>query len=57
MIRSRRVRTVRGQLVGEKAMIHRERSAGWVKVPVLETFQRVICGATNRVFVGVPLCP
>ncbi|KAI0002407.1 cytochrome P450 [Russula compacta] len=32
------------------------REDGWVKVPVLETFQRVICGATNRIFVGVPLC-
>jgi len=29
----------------------------WVKVPIVETLQRVICGATNRVFVGVPLCP
>ncbi|KAI0284729.1 cytochrome P450 [Russula brevipes] len=28
----------------------------WVKVPILETVQRVICRATNRVFVGVPLC-
>ena len=29
----------------------------WVKVPIVETLQRVICSATNRVFVGVPLCP
>ncbi|KAF8477701.1 cytochrome P450 [Russula ochroleuca] len=28
----------------------------WVKVPILETLQRVICRATNRIFVGVPLC-
>jgi len=28
----------------------------WVKVPIVETLQRVICGATNRVFVGAPLC-
>ncbi|KAI0292784.1 cytochrome P450 [Russula brevipes] len=28
----------------------------WVKVPILETIQRVICCTTNRVFVGVPLC-
>jgi hypothetical protein len=30
--------------------------AEWVKVPILETFQRVICRSTNRIFVGVPLC-
>jgi len=28
----------------------------WVRVPIVETLQRVICSATNRVFVGVPLC-
>ncbi|KAF8467570.1 cytochrome P450 [Russula ochroleuca] len=28
----------------------------WVKVPILETLQRVICRATNRIFVGAPLC-
>ncbi|KAI9441477.1 cytochrome P450 [Lactarius indigo] len=28
----------------------------WVKVPVLETMQRVVCATTNRVFVGAPLC-
>jgi len=28
----------------------------WVKVPILESLQRVICRATNRIFVGVPLC-
>ncbi|KAI0292786.1 cytochrome P450 [Russula brevipes] len=28
----------------------------WVKVPILETVQRVICCTTNRVFVGLPLC-
>jgi len=28
----------------------------WVKVPILETLQRVICRATNRIFVGIPLC-
>ncbi|KAI0000302.1 cytochrome P450 [Russula vinacea] len=27
----------------------------WVKVPILETIQRVICRTTNRIFVGVPL--
>ncbi|KAH9992044.1 cytochrome P450 [Russula vinacea] len=28
----------------------------WVKVPILETLQQVVCRTTNRVFVGVPLC-
>jgi hypothetical protein len=28
----------------------------WVKVPIIQTLQRVICRATNRIFVGVPLC-
>ncbi|KAI9465137.1 cytochrome P450 [Lactarius psammicola] len=28
----------------------------WVKVPVIETMQRVVCATTNRVFVGSPLC-
>ncbi|KAF8467577.1 cytochrome P450 [Russula ochroleuca] len=28
----------------------------WVKVPLQETIERVICRATNRIFVGVPLC-
>src|ERR1700761_3357878 len=28
----------------------------WVKVPVIETTQRVICAAANRVLVGTPLC-
>ncbi|KAF8463177.1 cytochrome P450 [Russula ochroleuca] len=28
----------------------------WVKVPILQTLQRVICRTTNRIFVGVPLC-
>jgi cytochrome P450 len=28
----------------------------WVKVPVVETVTRVICAATNRAFVGAPLC-
>jgi cytochrome P450 len=32
------------------------REQEWVKVPILETFQRVICRSTNRIFVGVPLC-
>ncbi|KAI9465948.1 cytochrome P450, partial [Lactarius psammicola] len=28
----------------------------WVKVPVIETMQRVVSATTNRVFVGTPLC-
>jgi len=28
----------------------------WVKVPVVETMQRVVCATSNRVFVGTPLC-
>ncbi|KAH9992079.1 cytochrome P450 [Russula vinacea] len=28
----------------------------WVKVPILQTLQRVLCRTTNRIFVGVPLC-
>ena len=31
-------------------------NAGWVKVPVMETIQRVVCATTNRVLVGAPLC-
>ena len=31
--------------------------AEWIKVSILDTLQRVICRATNRVFVGAPLCP
>ena len=31
-------------------------NAEWVKVPILETIQRVICRTTNRIFVGAPLC-
>lgn len=27
----------------------------WVKVPIVETIQRVICVTSNRVFVGTPL--
>ena len=31
--------------------------AEWVKVSILDALPRVICRATNRVFVGAPLCP
>jgi len=28
----------------------------WVKVPIREAMERVICRTTNRIFVGAPLC-
>ncbi|KAH9975528.1 cytochrome P450 [Lactifluus volemus] len=28
----------------------------WIKIPISETIQRVICAVSNRVFVGAPLC-
>ncbi|KAF8467591.1 cytochrome P450 [Russula ochroleuca] len=28
----------------------------WVKVPIMETLERVICRTTSRIFVGAPLC-
>ncbi|KAH9975536.1 cytochrome P450 [Lactifluus volemus] len=28
----------------------------WIKIPIVETMQRVVCAISNRVFVGVPLC-
>jgi hypothetical protein len=28
----------------------------WVKVPIVDTIQRVVCATSNRVFVGAPLC-
>ncbi|KAH9970800.1 cytochrome P450 [Russula compacta] len=31
-------------------------SEEWVKISVLPTAQRIICRASNRIFVGVPLC-
>ena len=34
-----------------------QKNAEWVKVPIMETLQQVICRVTNRVFVGAPLCP
>ena len=42
-------------LIGENVWL--TRNAEWVKVSIMETLQQVICRATNRVFVGVPLCP
>ena len=45
---------VRGKIQSERLRF--TGNAEWVKVPILESLQRVICRATNRVFVGVPLC-
>ncbi|KAH9975535.1 cytochrome P450 [Lactifluus volemus] len=28
----------------------------WIKIPIVETIQRVVCAISNRVFVGAPLC-
>ena len=28
----------------------------WVAVPVVRLMQKVVCRASNRIFVGVPLC-
>ncbi|KAH9025148.1 cytochrome P450 [Lactarius hengduanensis] len=32
------------------------RGDDWVKVPVVETMQRVVCATSNRVFIGPSLC-
>jgi hypothetical protein len=45
---------VRGKVLSERLQF--TGNAEWVKVPILESLQRVICRATNRIFVGVPLC-
>ena len=42
------------KILGERLQL--TGSAEWVKVPIPETLQRVICRATNRIFVGIPLC-
>ncbi len=31
--------------------------AEWIKVPIRETMEHVICRTSNRIFVGAPLCP
>jgi hypothetical protein len=31
-------------------------NADWVKVPIVDTMERVVCATSNRVFVGAPLC-
>jgi len=28
----------------------------WVKISILPTLEQVVCQATNRIFVGKPLC-
>ena len=45
---------VRGKVPSKRLQF--TRNAEWVKVPILESLQRIICRATNRIFVGVPLC-
>jgi hypothetical protein len=45
---------VRGKVISEGLQF--TGNVEWVKVPILETIQRVICRATNRIFVGAPLC-
>jgi hypothetical protein len=45
---------VRDKVLSERLQL--TGNAEWVKVPILESLQRVICRATNRIFVGAPLC-
>jgi hypothetical protein len=47
---------VRCRTLLAEVMLYLTLHAEWVKVPFLETIQRVICRTTNRIFVGVPLC-
>ena len=35
---------------------HKSQHSEWVKIPLKETVQRVICRITNRIIVGAPLC-
>jgi hypothetical protein len=48
---------VRSRTLLVEVMQYLTQHTEWVKVPFLETIQRVICRTTNRIFVGVPLCP
>jgi hypothetical protein len=48
---------VRSKTLLVEVMRYLTQHAEWVKVPFLQTIQRVICRTTNRIFVGVPLCP
>jgi hypothetical protein len=47
---------VRDELVVQDVIHVVPWNADWVKVPLMETTQRVICATSNRVFVGAPLC-
>jgi cytochrome P450 len=47
---------VRGELITTLDASVPVRGDEWVKVPIVETIQRVICATSNRVFVGSPLC-
>ncbi|KAH9975542.1 cytochrome P450 [Lactifluus volemus] len=47
---------VRDELVTALEEVIQTRDDEWIKVPIVETMQRVICAVSNRVFVGLPLC-
>jgi hypothetical protein len=47
---------VRDKFRSQKPTFLNSWNAEWVKVPIVETIQRVICATSNRVFVGSPLC-
>jgi hypothetical protein len=48
---------VRSRTLLPEVMQYLTQRAEWVKVPFPETISRVICRTSNRIFVGVPLCP
>ena len=56
MLPSQFMAMVSGKLVVERWYLKLMWNTDWVKVPVVETVQRVVCATTNRVFVGAPLC-
>jgi hypothetical protein len=47
---------VRGKFAVETRYLTLMWDEDWVKVPVTETIQRVVCDTMNYVFVGRPLC-
>ncbi|KAH9975527.1 cytochrome P450 [Lactifluus volemus] len=47
---------VREELVLAFDDLIQTRDDEWIKIPIVETIQRVICAVSNRVFVGAPLC-
>ena len=47
---------VRDELVVQDVIHVVPWNTDWVKVPVTEMIQRVVCATTNRVLVGAPLC-